>query len=252
MKRMRDKVALITGGNSGIGRATALLFAKEGAKVAVAARREEEGERVVREVREAGGEAIFVKTDVSKAEDCENAVVRTVLAFGKLDIAFNNAGVESYGKTVVETDEATWDLVLDVNLKGIFLSMKYEIPAMLRAGGGSIVNMSSVYGLVGSPFGTSPYNASKHGVIGLTKSAALEFAKQNIRVNAVCPAVVVTDMVGRWLEETGVDEHLKPLHPIGRFGVPDETAEAVLFLASSASSFITGSAIPVDGGYSTL
>jgi NAD(P)-dependent dehydrogenase (short-subunit alcohol dehydrogenase family) len=249
MERMRDKVALVTGGNSGIGRATALLFAREGAKVVVAARREEEGKQVVKEIREAGGEAIFVKTDVTQAESCANAVAKTVDTFGKLDAAFNNAGMETFGKSVAETDEATWDLIVNVNLKGIFLSMKYEIPAMLKAGGGSIVNMASAYGLVGSAFGLSPYHASKHGVIGLTKAAALEFAKQNIRVNAICPAGVATEMIERFLSDTGLTERFTALHPIGRLGTPSEAAEATLFLASSQSSYVTGAALSVDGGY---
>jgi NAD(P)-dependent dehydrogenase (short-subunit alcohol dehydrogenase family) len=249
MKRLQDKVALVTGGNSGIGRASAVLFALEGAKVVIAARRQEEGEEVVKEIRAAGGEAIFVKTDVTKAESCENAVAKTVEAFGKLDVAFNNAGIESFGKKVAETDEETWDLIVDVNLKGIFLSMKYEIPEMLKAGGGSIVNMASAYGLVGSAFGVSPYIASKHGAIGLTKAAALEYAKQNIRVNAICPAGVATDMIERFLSETGLTEQFIGLHPIGRLAAPSEAAEATLFLASSQSSFVTGATLAVDGGY---
>jgi NAD(P)-dependent dehydrogenase (short-subunit alcohol dehydrogenase family) len=246
--KLQEKVALVTGGSSGIGRTTALLIAKEGAKVAIASRREEEGQSVVNEIRESGGEAIFVKTDVSKADDCANAVARTVDAFGKLDIAFNNAGVEVFGKPVAETDESTWDYVVGTNLKGMFLSMKYEIPEMLKAGGGSIVNMSSTYGLVASAFGGCGYHASKAGIIGLTKAAALEYAKQQIRVNAICPAFVATAMVEKFLEETGMTDQIKGFHPVGRLGTEDEMAQAVVFLASNASSFITGTALSVDGG----
>jgi NAD(P)-dependent dehydrogenase (short-subunit alcohol dehydrogenase family) len=246
--KLKEKVALVTGGSSGIGRTTALLLAKEGAQVAIASRRDEEGQSVVDEIRESGGEAIFVKTDVSQADDCANAVARTVGAFGKLDIAFNNAGVEVFGKPVAETDESTWDYVVGINLKGMFLSMKYEIPEMLKAGGGSIVNMSSTYGLVASAFGGCGYHASKAGIIGLTKAAALEYAKQQIRVNAICPAFVATAMVEKFLDETGMTDQIKGFHPVGRLGTEDEMAQAVVFLASNDSSFITGTALSVDGG----
>ncbi|WP_321877486.1 SDR family NAD(P)-dependent oxidoreductase [Paraburkholderia bannensis] len=248
MQKLEGKVALVTGGSSGIGRTTAMLFAKEGATVAIASRRSEEGLAVVDEIRRAGGEAIFVKTDVSKAEDCANAVAQTVQSFGKLDIAFNNAGVEQFGKTVAQTDEASWDFVVDINLKGMFLSMKYEIPEMLKAGGGSIVNMSSTYGLVASAFGGCAYHASKAGIIGLTKAAALEYAKQNLRVNAICPAFVATAMVEKFLGETQMTDQIKAFHPVGRLGTEEEIAQGVLFLASDASSFMTGTALSVDGG----
>jgi NAD(P)-dependent dehydrogenase (short-subunit alcohol dehydrogenase family) len=246
--KLQEKVAFVTGGSSGIGRTTALLLASEGAKVAIASRRIEEGLAVVEEIRNAGGEAIFVKTDVSKAEDCANAVAQTVSVFGRLDIAFNNAGVEIFGKPVAETDEASWDYVVDINLKGMFLSMKYQIPEMLKAGGGSIVNMSSTYGLVASAFGGCGYHASKAGIIGLTKAAALEYAKKNIRVNAICPAFVATAMVEKFLDETHMTDQIKSFHPVGRLGTEEEIAQAVVFLASGASSFITGTALSVDGG----
>ena len=249
MSRLKEKVALVTGGNSGIGKATALLFAKEGAKVAIAARREDEGQYVLREIREAGGEAIFVKTDVTKPDDCAAAVSQTVAAFGKLDIAFNNAGVQVSGKPVADTEEHEWDFVVGVNLKGTFLSMKYEIPEILKAGGGSIINMSSTFGLIGSTFGACAYHASKHGIIGITKAAALEYAKQKIRVNAVCPAFVATDFIEEFLADPDRAEQLKALHPVGRLGTLEETAEAVLFLASDASPFITGTTLSIDGGY---
>ncbi|HVE08784.1 MAG TPA: glucose 1-dehydrogenase [Paraburkholderia sp.] len=252
MSKLLDKAALVTGGSSGIGRTTALLFAKEGAKVAIASRRQEEGQSVVDEIRRAGGEAIFVKTDVSQAEDCANAVAKTVAAFGKLDVAFNNAGVEAFGKPVADTDESTWDHVMGINLKGVFLSMKYEIPEMLKVGGGSIVNMSSTYGIVASAFGGSSYHASKAGIIGLTKAAALEYAKQQIRVNAICPAFVATAMVEKFLDETGMTDQIKAFHPVGRLGTESEIAEATVFLASNASSFMTGTALSVDGGMAAI
>lgn len=252
MSKLLDKAALVTGGSSGIGRTTALLFAMEGAKVAIASRRQEEGQSVVDEIRRAGGEAIFVKTDVSQAEDCANAVAKTVAAFGKLDVAFNNAGVEAFGKPVADTDESTWDHVMGINLKGVFLSMKYEIPEMLKVGGGSIVNMSSTYGIVASAFGGSSYHASKAGIIGLTKAAALEYAKQQIRVNAICPAFVATAMVEKFLDETGMTDQIKAFHPVGRLGTESEIAEATVFLASNASSFMTGTALSVDGGMAAI
>ncbi|KUZ72485.1 short-chain dehydrogenase [Burkholderia ubonensis] len=248
MRRLQEKAVIVTGGSSGIGRAAALLFAREGARVAIASRRIEEGLAVVEEIRSAGGDAMFVKTDVSRAEDCANAVARTVSEFGRLDVAFNNAGVEAFGKAVADTDEASWDFVVDINLKGVFLSMKYEIPEMLKAGGGSIVNMSSTYGLVASAFGGCAYHASKAGILGLTKAAALEYAKQNVRVNAICPAFVATAMVEKFLDETHMTDQIKSFHPIGRLGTEEEIARAVLFLASGESSFMTGTALSVDGG----
>lgn len=190
-----------------------------------------------------------MKADVTKADDCANAVEQTVKAFGKLDVALNCAGILTYGSSVVQTDEADWDRVIDTNLKGTFLSMKYQIDEMLRTGGGSIVNMSSMYGLVGTVFGASPYHASKHGVIGLTKAAALEFAKHNLRINALCPGVIATEMVDPVLADSGLADQVTALHPIGRIGTPQEVAEAALFLASDASSFMTGATLTVDGGY---
>jgi NAD(P)-dependent dehydrogenase (short-subunit alcohol dehydrogenase family) len=249
MKKLQDKVALITGGNAGLGRATALLFAEEGAKVVIAARREKESMDVVQAIREAGGSAIFVKADVRKADDCRCAVESAVEVFGKLDIAFNNAGVLAFGKTVVEMEESTWDTVLDINLKGIWLCMKYEIPAMLKGGGGAIVNMSSTGGLVGSALGIGAYHASKHGVIGLSKAAACEYATQNIRVNTVCPGVSVSDMTDEWFKGNELRGAFEKAHPVGRLGTPMDTARAALFLASADSAYMTGVAIPIDGGY---
>ncbi|WP_027214117.1 glucose 1-dehydrogenase [Burkholderia sp. WSM2232] len=248
MSRLKGKVALVTGGTSGIGKATALLFAKEGAKVVIAARREDEGRQVVREINDIDGEAIFVRTDVTSAHDCANAVAEAVASFGKLDIAFNNAGIQITGKPVAETDEHAWDQVIGINLKGTFLSMKYEIPEILKAGGGSIINMSSAYGLVGSAFGACSYHASKHAVIGITKAAALEYASHKIRVNAICPAFVKTDLTAQYLDDPELAKVVTSLLPVGRLGTLEEMAEAVTFLASDASAFITGTTLTIDGG----
>ncbi|WP_186250362.1 glucose 1-dehydrogenase [Burkholderia gladioli] len=248
--RLQGKVALVTGGTSGIGKGVAQLFAREGAKVSVAARREAEGRELVERIRDEGGEAIFTQTDIARAEDCAKAVGATVEAFGKLDIAINNAGIAAYGKSLADTPEEEWDAVLGVNLKGAFLSMKYEIPELLRNGGGAIVNVASVFGLVGSAFDCAAYHASKHGLIGLTRAAALEYARKDIRINALCPGLVLTEMGERWMTESDVGERLKALHPVGRFASVGEMAEAVLFLASDAASFMTAATMAVDGGYS--
>jgi NAD(P)-dependent dehydrogenase (short-subunit alcohol dehydrogenase family) len=246
---LQDKVAIITGGTSGIGRDTAILFAKQGAKVVVAGRREAEGNDVVSAVRAAGGDGIFVKTDVSKAADVESLVKKTVEKFGRVDTTFNNAGVEGDWKPITELTEADWDWVIDINLKGVWLCLKYQIQQMLKQGnGGTIVNMSSVAGLMGTP-AAAPYGASKHGVLALTKTAALEFAANKIRVNAVCPAVIETPMGNRLFGAPDVEPAVKAMHPIGRFGKPMEIAEAVLWLASEKSSFMTGHEIVLDGGF---
>lgn len=247
MGRLEGKVAIVTGGNMGIGRAAALLFAREGASVAIAARRQDEGEALAAQVGAEGGKAIFVRTDVAVAADHKALVEATIAAFGRLDLAFNNAGTEQFGSSVVDLPEEEWDRVIAVNLKGVFLSMKYQIPAMLAAGGGAIVNTSSVGGLVATP-GLSAYQSAKHGVIGLTKVAALEFAKHNIRVNALCPGGTRSEMFDKWTAIPEVNEHLLAAHPIGRFAQPEEQAEAALFLLSDAASFVTGVALPVDGG----
>lgn len=248
MKRLQDKVALITGGNDGIGKAASLLFAQEGARVVIAARREDEGAKTVAEIVAQGGEAMFVRADVSSAVDCAAMVAATVKKYGRLDIAFNNAGVEQFGKSVIELEEAEWDRVLDINLKGVFLSMKFEIPEMLKAGGGSIVNNASIGSFIVTP-GLSAYQASKHGLIGLTKVAAIEFAARNVRVNAICPAGTDTAMLDRWTKDPVVRQPFIAAHPIGRLADPIEPARAALFLASDEASFVTGIAMPVDGGY---
>lgn len=248
-KELQDKVAIITGGTSGIGRDTAVLFAQHGAKVVVAGRRQAEGEETVKQVRAAGGDGFFVKTDVAKAGDVESLVKKTVEKFGRVDTAFNNAGIEGTWVPIADQTEADWDNLIDINLKGVWLCLKYEIQQMLKQGkGGTIVNMSSVAGLMGAA-GAAPYCASKHGVIGLTRTAALECAHQKIRVNAVCPAVIETPMGERLFGEPEAKQWALSKHPIGRFGKPMEIAEAVLWLCSEKSSFMTGHYIVLDGGF---
>jgi NAD(P)-dependent dehydrogenase (short-subunit alcohol dehydrogenase family) len=243
------KVGLVTGGTSGIGRETAVLFAKAGAKVVVAGRREAEGQETVELIRAGGGDALFVKADVSKASEVEALVKKTVENFGRLDVAFNNAGIEGVWVPIVRQSEEDWDRTIDINLKGVWLCLKYEIRQMLRqGGGGAIVNMSSVTGLIGSA-SAAAYSASKHGVIGLTKSAALENAKGGIRVNAVCPAVIETPMAERIFGAPQVHKFVLSCHPIGRFGRPMEVAEAVVWMCSDSASFMTGQSMVLDGGF---
>lgn len=245
---LKDKVAIVTGGTSGIGRETALLFAEAGAKVVVAGRREVEGNDVVNAIRNGGGDAIFVKTDVSKAADVQALVQNTIEKYGRLDTAFNNAGIEGNWMPMTDLSEEEFDRVIGINLKGVWLCLKYEIPQLLKAGGGTIVNMSSVAGLMGTP-AAAPYGASKHGVIALTRTAALEYAAQKIRVNAVCPAVIQSPMEQRLFGAPEAQKMLLGMHPIGRFGTVREIAEAVLWLASAKSSFMTGHYIVLDGGF---
>jgi NAD(P)-dependent dehydrogenase (short-subunit alcohol dehydrogenase family) len=243
---LAGKVAVITGASSGIGRAAALALAAEGARVALGARRLAEGEETARLVREAGGEAVFVVTDVRHSDQVQRLIQTAVDRWGKLDCAFNNAGVE--GDMFVPTadySESTWEQVIAINLTGVFLSMKYEIRQMLQHGGGAIVNMSSVAGLVGGPVGIA-YYASKHGVVGMTRAAAIEYGKLGIRVNAVCPAVIETDMAHRGFDQMW--ERLAGMHPIGRIGKAGEVADSVVWLCSDRASFVTGHALPVDGG----
>ena len=245
---LQNKVALITGGTTGIGRDTAVLFGKHGAKVVISGRREAEGNETMGLVRAAGGDGLFVKSDSSKAADVQSLVQKTVEKFGRLDVAFNNAGVEGKWVPIVEQTEENWDYVHDINLKGVWLCLKYEILQMLKqGGGGAIVNMSSVAGLIGAA-GAGVYVASKHGVIGLTRTAALEYAPQGIRVNAVCPAVIETPMADRAFSDPEVSKRMMRMHPLGRFGKPIEIAEAVLWLCSDKSSFMTGHNITLDGG----
>ncbi|MBI3799218.1 MAG: SDR family oxidoreductase [Deltaproteobacteria bacterium] len=247
--RLDGKVALVTGSGSGIGRASALAFAREGAKVVVADVVVDGGQETVRLITAAGGEGLFVKTDVSKAAEVEALIKQTVATYGRLDCAYNNAGVEGAFVSTTEYTEADWDRVLAINLKGVWLCMKYEITQMLQQGGGAIVNTASGAGLVGV-VGLSAYVASKHGVIGLTKTAALEYAKAGIRVNAVCPGVIQTPMIARLTgSRPDLGEALVAAEPIGRTGKPEEIAEAAVWLCSDAASFVTGHAMSVDGGY---
>jgi NAD(P)-dependent dehydrogenase (short-subunit alcohol dehydrogenase family) len=240
----------VTGGTSGIGRDAAVLFAKAGAKVVVAGRRETEGKKTIELIRAAGGDGLFVKTDVAKAAEVQALVRKTVEKFGRLDVAFNNAGIEGSFSTIVEQPEADWDKTIGINLKGVWLSLKYEIQQMLKQGdGGAIVNMASVAGFIGS-VGLATYSASKHGVMGLTKSAALECAKSGIRVNAVCPAVIETPMAERLFgADAETEKRMAGMHPIGRFGTPMEVAEAVVWMCSERASFMTGQSIVLDGGF---
>ena len=245
----QNKVVLITGATSGIGKVSALAFAKAGAKVIVSGRREAEGQAVVAEIKAAGGEATFVKADVAVDADVAVLVAKTVATYGRIDIAFNNAGVEITGP-IVDATEADYRRVFDTNVWGVLTSMKHEIPVMLKQGAGVIINTSSVAGHVGMG-GASIYVASKHAVEGLTKSAAMEYAKQGIRVNAVAPAAIETDMLDRFTGGGNEDalSYMRSLHPVGRLGRSEEIANAVLFLASDAASFITGTSLNVDGGF---
>ena len=246
--RLDGKVALVTGGGSGIGQATALIFAREGAKVVAADITVEGGEETVRQIQAAGGDATFVKTDVSKAAEVEALVNKTVETYGQLDCAFNNAGIEGAAKFTTECTEEEFDRTIAVNVTGVWLCMKYEIQHMLSHGGGSIVNTASAAGLIGLP-SASDYVASKHAVVGLTKTAALEYAKSGIRVNAVCPGAIATPMIARSAQAIpGFDELAVAMEPVGRFGQSSEIGEAVAWLCSDAASFVTGIPMSVDGG----
>lgn len=243
----KDKVAIVTGGSFGIGRATAIMFAKRGAKVAIVDWKEDQ--ETLQHIKSAGGEAIFIKCDVSKDSEVKAMVEQTVSTFGRLDYAFNNAGIEGASAPTHEATEENFDKVIGVNVKGVWLCMKYEIPHMLRQGKGAIVNCSSIAGVIGFP-GIPIYTASKHAVIGLTKTAALEYANQGIRVNAVCPGAIQTPMIDRFIEKNKTTkEAMVSGEPIGRFGEPEEIAEAAIWLCSDASSFTTGHALVVDGGW---
>ena len=247
--QLDGKVALITGAGSGIGRASALAFAREGAKVAVADIVVEGGEETVRMVKEAGGEAFFIKVDVSNAAEVEAMVNTVVDTYGRIDCAYNNAGIEGRLASTDEYPEDVFDKVIDINLTGVWLCMKYELPHMLKQGGGAIVNTASGAGLIGVA-GMSAYVASKHGVVGLTKTAALEYAKSGIRVNSVCPGLIQTPMVERiTADQPQLGEALVAAEPVGRTGKPEEIAKSVVWLSSDAASFVTGHAMSVDGGF---
>ncbi len=246
MKTLENKVAIVTGGGSGIGKAIAVLYAREGAKVIVADIDEKDGMETAEQIKSMGGQASFVKADSSKPEHNKNIVDEAVKQFGGLHIAVNNAGIGGPLTPVAEYPVDGWDKVIAINLSGVFYGMHYQIPAMLKSGGGSIVNTASILGNTGAK-NVSGYVAAKHGVVGLTKAAALEYADQKIRVNAVGPGYIATPLLDMLDDDTM--KGLVGLHPIGRLGVPEEVAELALFLGSDKASFITGGYYPVDGGY---
>jgi NAD(P)-dependent dehydrogenase (short-subunit alcohol dehydrogenase family) len=246
------KVALVTGAAGGIGRAAALAFGRAGASVVVADLSAEGGQQTADLIREGGGKALFVKTNVAIASEVEAMVAAAVAEFGRIDCAFNNAGIEEEHLPLGESEEAVFDRIMAVNVKGVWLCMKYQIRQMLKQGGGAIVNMASVAGLVGAP--TQPiYAASKHAVVGLTKTAAVEYGRAGIRVNSVCPGVINTPMLTRALErEPEREKRMRKIHPIGRFGEADEIANAALWLCSDQASFVTGHQLAVDGGLTAM
>ncbi len=249
-RQLEGSVAVVTGGAAGIGRAAVLAFAEGGARVVFCDVKGERGDELAHAVERGGGQAVFVKADVSRATDVEKLVGQAVSAFGRIDCAFNNAGIEGHLATTADCSEDNFDRIIAVNLKGLWLCLRYEIQQMLRqSGGGAIVNMSSVAGLVGFP-SLPAYVASKHGVVGLTKAAALEYAKSGIRVNAVCPGVIHTEMIDRITgRDPAAEQQFVNLEPVGRMGTPAEIAEAAVWLCSKAASFVTGHALAVDGGF---
>lgn len=250
MSIFQGKVVLVTGGSTGIGRATANDFAQKGAYVVVADINAEEAERTVDLIKKSGGEAFFVRADVAKAQDCENMVSKAVEVYERLDFACNNAGISGVSAATADLKLEDWQRVIDINLTGVFLSMKYEIPQLLLNGGGAIVNMASILGQVGFP-NAAAYTSAKHGVLGLTKVAAQEYSARGIRVNAVCPAFIETPMLEQagLLSNKAVRKSIEELHPIGRMGQPEEIARVVTFLCSPDASFMSGEAVLVDGAY---
>ena len=246
---LHGKVALITGGGSGIGRASSLRLAQEGAKVMIADYAPEGAERTARLIKEASGEATCVAADVSVTTQVQEVISKTIETYGRLDYAFNNAGIEGTIGDTASYPEDVFDRTIAINLKAVWLCMKYEIPEMLKVGGGAIVNTASTLGLVAIE-GASAYTASKHGVVGLTRTAALEFAQKNIRINCVCPGFIRTAMIERALDKGLIGEQqMIAIEPVGRLGKPEEIAEAVLWLLSDAASFVTGHTLTVDGGW---
>ena len=247
---VENKIALVTGSGSGIGRASALTFAREGAKVVVADVSVNGGEETVQMIKKAGSEAIFVKTDISKAQDVDALIQAAVETYGRLDCVHNNAGIEGVSAPMADYPDEEWDRVININLKGVWLCMKAEIRQMLKQGGGAIVNTASTLGVVGIQ-GISAYVASKSGVVGLTKAAALDYATSGIRINAVMPGVIRTPMMDRQMGENAhlAEQQYIALEPIGRLGRPEEIAEAVVWMCSDAASFVLGHAMAVDGGY---
>ena len=252
--RLKDRVAIVTGAASGIGKATAITFAREGASVMCADVNAEGAEAVARTIADTGGDAASVSVDVASEDDIQNMVAETVKRWGKLDVIYNNAGI-ALGNPVTQVLEEDWDRLIDINLKGVFLGCKHAIPEMMKSGGGAIVSTASVAGLMGSPY-LSTYSASKGGVVLLTKALAVEWARFNIRVNCVCPGVIQTPILDPWIQSTAaagaapeeVWEQMGKGHPIGRVGKPEEVAKVLTFLASDDASFVTGVAMPVDGG----
>ena len=242
------KVALVTGAASGIGRSVAQLFAENGAKVVVTDIDVEGGEKTVDLIRSNEGEAIFVKTDVSSPSDCEEMVQKTLDTYGRLDCACNNAGIPGEQNPTADYSIEGWQRLISINLSGVFYCMKYQIPAMLKSGGGSIVNIASILGRVAFA-GAPAYVTAKHGVVGLTENAALEYGSQGIRVNAVGPGFIRTPMISDVIKDPEMEEQLISMHPIGRLGKPEEVAELVIWLCSEKASFVTGSYYPIDGGY---
>lgn len=252
MAGIKGRSIIVTGAGSGIGHAAAVLFAGHGGRLTLADRNAELGEKVLAEVLAAGGTAQFVLTDIADGAQVKEMVGKAVATYGKLDGAFNNAGIPNIGKRVHELEYAEWQRVIDINLSGTFYCMKHEIEAMLGTGGGAIVNTCSVAGLVNVP-GTAEYTAAKHGVAGLTKAAAVDYGRDGIRVNAIAPGTVYTELFRKACEvNPQLEEFCKGVHPIGRFSQPMEQAEAALWLLSDAASFVTGIVMPVDGGYTAV
>ncbi|RCJ18579.1 short-chain dehydrogenase [Nostoc minutum NIES-26] len=257
MKQFTDKVILITGGNSGIGKATALAFAEEGAKVAIAGRRIKEGEETVNLIEKAGSSSIFIPTDITQETEVKNLINQTVKTFGRLDYAFNNAGTPGILKVNIDESEENWNQIINTNLKGVWLCMKYQIPEMCKNGGGAIVNNASIRGLIAAnstnyqenkpQHNIHFYCTSKHAVLGLTKSLAVQYAKDGIRINAVCPGTIITPMVMSALSEETINNYGNQ-YPIKRLGTPEEIAQAVLWLCSDSSNFVIGHSLVLDGG----
>ncbi len=246
---LKNKVALVTGGTSGIGRATAIAFGAAGAKVVFSGRREAEGKETAALIRDAGAECLFVQSDISNEADIQTLVQRTIATYGKLDCAFNNAGIQGSINPLHEQSVEEFDKLMAINVRGLFLSMKSEIQQMLTQGSGVIVNNSSIGGLIGIS-GLSPYTASKHAVMGLTRAAALDYAKQGIRINAVNPGSIATERMDRFVDEMGITtDDVAAMAPMGRMGQAAEIAQAVVFLCSDAASYITGQPLVIDGGY---